>query len=62
MQTGFPPTLTTRIEAELTLKEDATISEAAALAGITRDQLAGLALKALLKGIRSAETQKQLRA
>lgn len=57
MQTGFLPTLTTRIETQLTLKEDVAISEAAALAGVTRDQLAGIALKSLLKGIRDAETK-----
>ena len=59
MQRSSQPPQTTKIETELTLKEDMAISEAAAMAGITRDQLAQQALKLLLRDIKTGAVEKE---
>jgi hypothetical protein len=51
---------TTEISTEYTLEEDALISEAANMAGLTRDQLAQQALKRLLIDIRNQDSNKKV--
>lgn len=49
----------TGIEIDLTCEEDKAISEAATMAGVTRDQLAQQALKLLLRDIKTGAVEKE---
>ena len=59
MQLSSHQTMETGIEIDLTCEEDETISEAATMAGITRDQLAQQALKLLLRDIKTGAVEKE---
>ena len=59
MQISCHQIMETGIEIDLTCEEEKAISEAATMAGLTRDQLAQQALKLLLRDIRTGAAEKE---
>jgi hypothetical protein len=59
MQSSSNEAMGTRIEIDITEKEDIAISEAAVVAGVTRDHIVQQALVLLLRDIKYGEAAKE---
>ena len=59
MQSSSNEAMGTRIEIDITEKEDIAISEAAVVAGVTRDRIVQQALVLLLRDIKYGEAAKE---